>query len=403
MRDGKYRSLGCHFPHVILACAMLFLSACATQSYRYDDTPSAAVSQRASTRTNGELTVAASVPGRNEAEAIFGVPLYDRGIQPVWLKIVNRSPEPIRFAPTGIDRDYFSPLEVAYMHRKGMSKEARREMDRRFYQSALPRQIPAGETRSGYVFTHASPGTKSFNVDLFGSSYDYSFAFFVAVPGFIPDHAAIDFPSLYAPSEVVDHDLDGARRALLQGPLLSTDRSGQKAGLPVGLALVGKGLDVRKALLRAGWYESASVTDEDQISKAQYLFGRMPDAIFRKKRNQDNERNKLFVWLAPMRINGQAVWLAQVSHSIGRRTQFEQAIFGARVDPDVDDGRDFFIQNMWYSQSLQQITWLTTGQPIPFEDSRVDFNGSGYFTDGKLAMAWLSGVPISLTETRILE
>ncbi len=390
-------------PSVVLACAMLLLSACATQSYRYDDTLSATVRERASTQTSGDVSVSASVAGRNEAKAIFGAPIYDRGIQPVWLKIVNNGSQTIRFAPTGIDRDYFAPLEVAYMHRKGLSKDAQRQMNRRFYQSALPRQVPAGETRSGYVFTHVSPGTKSFNIDLFGSESDCSFAFFIAVPGFVPDHAGIDFAALYEPSRVVDHGLEDMRGALLEEPLTSTDRSGEQAGLPVGLVLVGEGLDVRKALLRADWDESPAVTDEEQINKAQYLYGRMPDAIFRKKRSRNDDRNKMFLWLAPLRIEGKPVWMAQVSHSIGRKTRIEQAVFGSRIDPDLDDGRDYFIQDMWYSQSLWQVAWLQARETIPFESSQSDFNASTYFTNGKLAIAWLSGMPVSLTETRFVD
>ena len=403
LKSVTNRSWADDLPGVVLVCVVLLLSACATQSYRYDDTLAATVRERASTQTSGDLSVSAAVVGRNEAKAIFGVPVYDRGIQPVWLKIVNNSSDTIRFAPTAIDPDYFAPLEVAYMHRKGLSKKALNQMNRRFYDSALPRQVPAGEVRSGYVFTHVSPGTKSFNIDLFGRESDYSFAFFVAAPGFVPDHASIDFAGLYDPSEIVDHGLQDMRGALLEEPLSSTDRSGQQAGLPVSLALVGEGLDIRKALLRADWDESPAVTDEEQIDKAQYLYGRMPDAVFRKKRSSNDDRNKLFLWLAPLRIDGKPVWMAQVSHSIGRKTRFEQVIFGSRIDPDIDDGRDYFIQNMWYSQSLLQIAWLQAREPIPFENSQSDFNASTYFTNGNLAIAWLSGVPVSLTETRFLD
>ena len=93
------------------------------------------------------------------------------------------------------------------MHRKGFTKEALRQMNQRFYRSALPRQIPAGESRSGYVFTHASPGTKAFSVDIFSGGEDESFAFFVSVPGFVPDHQTVDFDKLYDRSQIHDYDL----------------------------------------------------------------------------------------------------------------------------------------------------------------------------------------------------
>ena len=100
-----------------------------------------------------------------------------------------------------------------------------------------------------------------------------------------------------------------------------------------------------------------------------------------------------------MRVDGKPVWLAHIAHFIGQRTELEQAIFGTRIDPDIDDGRNYFMQNVWYSQSLAQTAWLNLGRATSIEDARVDFNGSKYFTDGFLILAWLSGEPVSLLET----
>jgi hypothetical protein len=394
---------GNNFHILFLSSLLIFISACATRSYHHESTDSFPVRERAVIQNEGDIRISVSVPGADEAEEIFGVPVYKRGIQPVWLEIVNNGPERLRFAPTSLDPAYFSPLEVAYMHRKGFSKEARAQMDRRFHDSAMPRQIPAGETRSGYVFTHTSPGTKSFNIDLFSAETDYSFAFFVTVPGFIPDHAEIDFETLYTTAEVHDYDLAGFRDGLLDLPFATTDQSGQQPGLPIGTVIVGDGIDVLKALLRAGWYETSSKRDQDQLAKAQYLFGRIPDAVFRIKRTSKTDRNELFLWMAPLRVDGKSVWLAQITHFIGQKTQLEQVIFGARFDPEIDGGRSFLMQNLWYSQSLGQSAWLARNDAISIENAQVDFNGSEYFTDGYVNVAWLSGVPISQLETKSLD
>ena len=386
-----------------MVALLILVSACATQSYTYQRTSSFPVRERAITQTEGKISISASVAGEDETAAIFGVPLYKRGIQPVWLEIVNNSPERIRFAPTGLDEDYFSPLEVSYMHRKGFNKKARALMDQRFHASAMPRQIPAGETRSGYVFTHASPGTKSFNIDLFSGETDYSFAFFVTVPGFVPDHASIDFYSLYSPSDVRDYDMAGLRKALKEMNLFSTDQTGQQAGLPTGVVIIGEGTDVLKALLRAGWYESAALKNAEQLENAHYLFGRVPDAVFRIQRNKKHDRNELHLWMSPMRVDGKSVWMVQIRHFIGQRTQLEQTFFGARIDPDIDDGSYYFAQNMWYSQNLEQFAWLKTTPAVPIEATRTDFSGSEYFTNGYLLVTWLSGAPVSLLETRRLD
>jgi hypothetical protein len=378
---------------------VLLLSACATQSYHYESTKSFPIRERAITQTKGNITVSASVPGEDEAQAIFGIPIYDRGIQPVWLNIENNSEKSVRFPPTGVDPKYFSPLEVAYIHRKGFTKEALRQMNRRFYFSAMPRHIPAGESRSGYVFTHASPGSKAFNVDVFSGGEDENFAFFIQVPGFVPDHQNIDFDTLYERSQIQDYDIAGMRAGLAGLPGFSTDQSGEQQGLPLGIILVAQGIDVLKALLRAGWYESPKIHDEKQLAKANYLFGRVPDAVFRNQGGGSRDRNELNLWLAPMLIEGKEVWLAQIVHFIGQRTQLEQAIFGARVDPDVDDGRNYLLQTAWYAQSLKQVGWLAGTGAVSIESARYDFNSLEYFTDGYRVVLWLSGEPVSLLET----
>ena len=385
---------------VIFIYFALLLSGCATQSYHYESTKSYPIRDRAVSETKGKITISASVPGEDEAQAIFGIPIYDRGIQPVWLNIENNSAGRVRFAPTGVDPGYFSPLEVAYMHRKGFTKEAQRQMNERFYRSAMPRHIPAGESRSGYVFTHASPGTKAFNVDIFSGGVDENFAFFISVPGFVADHQTVDFDTLYDRSQIHDYDLGSLRAGLDELPWFSTNQSGEQQGLPVGIIIVAPGIDVLQSLLRAGWYESPKIRDENQLAKAHYLFGRIPDAVFRNQASGARERNELNLWLAPMLIEGEEVWLAQIVHFIGQRTQLEQVIFGARVDPDVDDGAITCCKMFWYAQSLEQVGWMAGSGSVSIESARFDFNSLEYFTDGYRVVVWLSGEPVSLLETR---
>ena len=102
---------------VILLLAA-FLAACSFTPYSHESLDGFEVVQRAETKEQGQIRVRASVPSTEEAELIFGVPLYKRGIQPVWLEISNNSPGRARFVLVSVDRAYFSPLEVAYMHKK---------------------------------------------------------------------------------------------------------------------------------------------------------------------------------------------------------------------------------------------------------------------------------------------
>ena len=178
---------------LLIAVLVLLATACATRPYRYEPIDAVDFRSRAKTQQSGNLRVTAAVPSADESKALFGIPVYRRGIQPIWIEVENSSSKRVRFAPVGVDRTYFSPLEVAYMHRKLFSKRGHQDMERRFHEIAMPRQIWPGETRSGFVFTHVSPGTKGFNVDLFSTDEDDSFTFFLDVPGFMPDHAEVDF------------------------------------------------------------------------------------------------------------------------------------------------------------------------------------------------------------------
>ena len=93
------------------------------------------------------MTVA--VPTAEEAKALFGIPLSKREIQPVWVEVRNGTDDAVRFAPVGLDSDYFPPFEVAYIFRKGFSKPAQREIETRLFELSMGRRIESGETRSG--------------------------------------------------------------------------------------------------------------------------------------------------------------------------------------------------------------------------------------------------------------
>ena len=78
--------------------------------------------ERAETQTEDGVRVTAAVLSAGETEALFGRPLYKRAIQPVWLEIENNSRHRIWFPKMSVDRNYFTPLEVANMYHSPFSK-----------------------------------------------------------------------------------------------------------------------------------------------------------------------------------------------------------------------------------------------------------------------------------------
>jgi hypothetical protein len=396
----------------LLSAATIFflvLAACSSAPYRHEPLDNFDVRQRAITQHQGTFTVRASVPGQEEAEKIFGIPIYDRGIQPVWLEVINNSDSRARVVLSSIDREYFSPLEVAYMHKKHFSKQGWMDMEKFLYANALPRQIAPRQTVSGFVFTHASKGTKAFNVDIFdtntGNDRPYEqFTFFVTVPGFVPDHAQIDFEGLYAKDDIREVDNEGLQTLLAEIDCCTTNHDGTALGRPVQLAFVADGRDLLRGLLRAGWRESSYTRDEKYLQGAEYLFDRPPDAIFRKGRDQSTERGELGIWLAPAKVEGKPLWIAQFKHAIGRRYAIGEWFLGVTLDPDTNDGRNYVLQDLWYAQALQHWAWSKTAAKVSKENPEMDFHGNPWFAvDGYRLVVWVSGSPVALSDATVID
>lgn len=374
--------------------------------YRYEQSlGESPLLERAQEQQHGDIVVRAAVPSYEEAERIFGIPLRSREIQPVWLEIVNRGAGRARFAPYSVDPDYFPPHEVAYVYRKRFSRDGWKDMERRFAELSIPRQIAAGATVSGFVFTHQQPGTKAFNVDVYSveaAGPDAHFTFFINVPDFVPDHAGVDFASLYGPGEIRDLDEAALRETIAASPCCTTNRAGNGQGRPVDIVLVASGRDLLQALLRAGWEETSYERDEDYLEATEYLFGRPADAVLRQRRGRKTDRNELHLWMAPWRHEGSPVWIGQVRHAIGRLFEFQELFLGVQLDPDSSEGRNFLLQNLWYSQSLLAYAWSASGLQVPQSAPIRDFHGREFYTDGIRLVLWISGDTVALTQARSL-
>ena len=397
MNAGRFRILAS-----LHLAALLLLAACASQDLRIGEDSASAqavVESRAISSRSGSFVVSTSVPSEEEALRIFGVPLADRGVQAVWLRIKNEGSRRARFAPYSIDPEYFPPHEIAYVFRKRYSRQARGDLETHLLSLSMPRVLPPDSVRSGYVFTHADPGTKAFNVDIHYTSGDLPnehFTFFVEVPGFTPDHAAVDFKSLYEPEDVEDLSIEEFRAALADWPCCTSNREGSGPGRPWTVAFIAPGPELLSALLRAEWQETSLDTNPNYLNNIDYMYGRPPDARFKKMRDEGSNRNEMILWLAPVRVDGKPVWIAQVNHAISRFFGLADYFFGARIDPDMDEGRNFLLQNFWYAQSLEAFAFSKTGVEVPVEEPRLDFNGMPWFSDSYRLILWISGEPVGL-------
>ncbi|WP_162846086.1 LssY C-terminal domain-containing protein [Seongchinamella sediminis] len=387
-----------------LLFTLLLISGCASRPYQGADPGAAGFLQRAVVQQQDGLVISAAVPTAEETIALTGLDLYQQGIQPLWLKVENRSDAPARVITWSIDRDYFAPIEVAYMNRRPYSKAGYQAMERWFMDTALPRRIPAGEVHSGLVYTNRMEGTKGFNLTLIHRESVADFTFFVPLPGFTPDFMTRDFAALYRSEERGDYDQAGLQRVLEQElACCATSPDGAASGAPFNVVLVGEGGTVRRAMLRGGWQETATDNEVASRARLQSYRGREPDAIYSQQRADGDERIVLHLWLSPWLARGSPVWIGQVYYARMQDPLFqwarEQGLqdtevyrFFARESlvSDIDSAQRYLYQNLWYGGSLEKVGYVRGMDEVPVEEPMQGFEGTPVFSHGMRMVAFLS-------------
>jgi hypothetical protein len=374
--------------------------------------------ERAQTKTENKVRVTAAVPSARESAKLFGVNLYKRGIQPIWLEIENNDEEPVWLLPFGLDPDYFTPFEAALMNFFRSSESANKRMERHFIGHGMRIYIGPGGVKSGFVFSNLDEGTKGFIVDLIGGDHQIrSFVFYITVPGLRADHHEVDFKALYSADDIVSYDEDGLRKALENLPCCTTNKKDTGQGDPLNLVVIGEEKDLGYAFIRAGWDETETIYRASAWKtglsfifggryryspvSSLYVYGRRQDVALQKARETIHERNHLRLWLTPMRFEGKPVWIGQISRDIGVRFTLK-TIVTHKIDPDVDETRNFLIQDLWYSQGLEKVAFVKGVGKAPISEPRGNLTGDPYFTDGLRAVLWVSDNPIDFEDVEIL-
>ncbi len=400
---------------VIAALLILLLAGCAS-SFDFKPVESSPFLERAVTQVKDGVRVTAAVPDKNETRELFGMSLYKKRVQPVWIEIENMTEEPVGFLPFSVDADYHTPLEIASLTR---SDKKRREAEQQLLRNSVNMWIAPGATRSGFIFTNADEGTKAFNADLFSDERSWAFTFFIQVPGLAVDHYDIDFHAIY-PEEQVTHftDAESFIAALEKLPCCVVDSKGENTGDPLNIVLVGEPGDIYYSVIRAGWDETEAVTAASGWKTAAsffsggayryspvsslYLFGRKQDVALQRIRENIHERNHFRLWLAPMTFMGQTVWVGQISRDIGVRFTWK-TITTHKIDPDVDETREFLIENLAYNQVLEKFAYVRGVGETPIDQPRGNLTGDPWFTDGLRVVLWIASDLTSLDDIEYLD
>jgi hypothetical protein len=404
-----------YVPLTILVTGIAILSGCAAG---FDPKPIESVPFRERTLTQIEdgLRVSAAVPSATETRDLFGVALYKKGVQPVWIEIENGSGEEVSFMPVAVDTDYHSPIEVAALNR---SKKARARAEQYFFQNGVSLRIGPGEVRSGFVFTNLDEGTKAFNVDVLGDARSWQFTFFVQVPGLAVDHSEVDFEKLYTEEQVVNFtDPSAFVAALEQLPCCVVDAKAENNGDPLNLVMIGAPDELFYAFIRSGWDETEVVSAASGFKTATsfftggayryspisslYLFGRRQDIAVQRIRKNIHERNHFRLWLAPMTFNGQLVWVGQISRDIGVRFT-AKTITTHKIDPDVDETREFLLENLAYHQTLAKFAYVGGSNASSIDEPGRNLTGDPYYTDGLRLVIWIASEPKDLQDIKYVD
>ncbi len=376
---------------------------------------------RSQTKTDGEVRVTVAVPSAEESEQIFGFPLAARNIQPVWLEVENNSNTGFFLLHIAMDPDIYSSGEVAWKFQSSFySKNSQKNIYNLFRDNEIEWYFKPGTTTAGFVYTNLKMGTKAVLVKLFGERKVKEIAFFVEVPGLKADHHRLDPYTLYAEKDMIDLDDDGLRQAFEDLPCCLTNKDGSGESDPLNIIVVGPEEEIWAAFISRGWDEAevmygASLGRTIASSvfgrryryspmSALYFYGRPQDVGLQKARQTVDERNHLRLWLSPMRYQGMPVYIGQISRDIGvKLTTKSPTLTTHEIDPDVDEARDYLIQDLLESQKVAKLGFVGgVGKAEP-ENPRYNLTDSPYWTDGLRVVFVLSEEQTALDELEFFD
>jgi hypothetical protein len=363
-----------------------------------------------------DVRVTVAVLSAKESRQVFGVNLAGKGIQPVWVKVENHDDTtPYLLLSSGLDPDYFSPLESAYAFHSKFTPSTNKKIDEQFRVMNFRNPIVPHAAVSGFLYVNLDEGIKVVDIDLLGKGKSKFFTFFVRVPGIKADYQEVDFESLYSEKEIVDYDENELRTALENLPCCTTNEDETRKGDPLNLVVIGTREDISAAFVRRGWLPAEQTyakaiwkTIKSFLFGSRYRYspvsplyfsGRQQDMARQKPRHTVHERNHLRLWLSPMRYADKPVWVGQISRDIGVR--FTLKVWPPvthKIDPDIDDAMFALIEDLLYSQQLAKTGFVKGVGAATRSNPRQNLTGDPYFTAGYRVVLMLDRRPFSFED-----
>lgn len=186
-------------------------------------------------------------------------------------------------------------------------------------------------------------------------------------------------------------------------PRRVADEAGDSGDM-VNFALIGTEAQVKTAFAAAGWVSvDKSVGDAvlhgllstlsretytEMPMSTLYLFGRPQDLSFARgdPLKVAAERHHLRVWRTDHIIAGAPLWVGSATHDIGFERDQRNGKTTHKIDPKVDDERQFLLDSFDATAAFRSAAYVTPADPLL---SAQTATGGSFFSDGRILVMQL--------------
>jgi hypothetical protein len=375
---------------------MLLGSGCTTWRAQVD---ASADSLRARATTGGEddVRVSAAVLNAEDSRRMLGADVAALGVHAIWIEVQNGSQQRLWLLRSGLDPDYFSPLEVAWSLHASFAASTNARIDDHFKAQDFVSPIFPGATRSGVVFVNPQRQTRALNLDLLGAERLVSLSLFLPAPDGVEDEGIAQLRQRHVDARATNHqDMNSLRAAVEQLPCCAMT-AGAASGDPLNIVIVGEMNDIAAAVHRRGFRRDARELDD-----AQRVFARPPDIVLRKHTEGRASTTWVRLWMTSLRFRGDPIFVAQVGRPRGGRFVSSPAVEPTR-HANVDEARDLLIEDMVYSGRLAKFGFVRRGEDAPTGAMSAAKVGASYYTDGLRAVLFVAPDSLGMDDLEILD
>lgn len=379
----------------------------------------AALADRIQTKTVERVTVSACLLTDEEARQRYGVSLAKKGLQAVWLRVANKTPDENWLLTAHLDPDYFTADEAAYLFRHHWFSKAFGATQQHFRDLAMRSRLEAGKTYEGHVLIPRTEGGRFVEVTVNGNSHVRRFGFPLRMADGHFDFEKMDPTAIHSGQKTVNVSRSQLRTRLEQLPAAVTNAKGTDSGDPLNVVLVGEPAQMMAALSECGWsftHRIDSTTVRRMIGAALngqsylnapvsslYCFGRPQDLAFQRSRASLSQRNHMRLWLAPYTVEGRPVWVGQISRDVGiKLTRKSPTLTTHVIDPMVDEARQFLLESLLFRYRVESFGFVRASEPSFREHPRTNLTGDPYITDGMRLIVFIAPEPVKAEDVRNL-